>query len=260
MRPHRRLSIAGRLVAAAPLALAGCSGIDAPTAPRASASVSAYVGPDPVLFVHGWNSSKAAWTTMIGRFKADGYADAQLSSWSYNTAQSNAVTAQQIGVKVDSILAATGAPRVDLVTHSMGALSTRYYLKNLGGTTKVDAWVSLGGPNHGTNTALLCNQTSCVEMRPRSRFLGALNSGDESPFGKGDATPRVRYQTWYSACDEVINPYTSTPIAGADTTRTACLKHSQLHQDATVYGQVREWVGGGVLLAAAARGTPPRSD
>jgi len=32
-------------------------------------------------------------------------------------------------------------------------------------------------------------------------------------------------------------------LAGADMeTQTACLQHSQLHEDATVYGQVRDFV------------------
>ncbi|MCZ7414840.1 MULTISPECIES: esterase/lipase family protein [unclassified Streptomyces] len=47
----------------------------------------------------------------------------------------------------------------------MGGLSSRYYLKNLGGTSKVDSWASLGGPNHGTDMAEACFNTSCLEMR-----------------------------------------------------------------------------------------------
>jgi triacylglycerol esterase/lipase EstA (alpha/beta hydrolase family) len=37
----------------------------------------------------------------------------------------------------------------------MGALNSRYYLKNLGGTSYVDDFVSVAGTNHGTTTASL---------------------------------------------------------------------------------------------------------
>src|SRR3954470_21572075 len=86
---------------------------------------------DPILFVHGWNSSSTTWTTMVNRFAADGWTPAELNNWSYNTSQSNATTAQQIATKVNQILAATGSAKVDLISHSMGALSARYYVKNL---------------------------------------------------------------------------------------------------------------------------------
>lgn len=190
---------------------------------------------DPILFVHGWNSSSSTWTTMVNRFAADGWTSAQLNNWSYNTSQSNATTAQQIATKVDQIRSATGAAKVDLVTHSMGGLSSRYYVKNLGGDQKVDEWVSLGGPNHGTDTASFCWSTACSEMRIGSSFLAALNSGDETPGA-------VSFRTWWSACDSVINPDSSVSLSGATNTKTACLSHSDLHQDATVYGQVREFV------------------
>jgi triacylglycerol lipase len=190
---------------------------------------------DPILFVHGWNSSSSAWTTMVSRFQADGWTSAELNNWSYNTSQSNATTASQISTKVDQILAATGAAKVDIISHSMGALSSRYYLKNLGGTAKVDDWVSLGGPDHGTDTANFCFQTSCAEMRQGSSFLKALNSGDETP-------GTVTYGTWWSPCDEVINPDSSVALSGATNTETACLEHSALHEDATVYAQVRDFV------------------
>jgi len=191
---------------------------------------------DPILFVHGWNSSGSTWNTMIGRFQADGWTAAELNNWSYNTAQSNVTTAGQVNTKVDQIRAATGAAKVDIVSHSMGGLSTRYYLKNLGGQPEVDEWVSLGGPNHGTTTANLCFwNTSCFEMRPNSTFLNALNSGDETP-------GVVNYGTWWSPCDEIINPDSSVPLSGATNTQTACMTHSDLHQNATVYGQVRNFV------------------
>ncbi|WP_417323397.1 esterase/lipase family protein [Deinococcus navajonensis] len=189
----------------------------------------------PVLFVHGYNSSGSVWTTMITNFKKDGWTDAQLFSWSYDTTRSNTVTADLIRQKVDAILAQTGASKVDIISHSMGGLSSRYYLKNLGGDIKVDAWVSLGGPNHGTNFANACADPSCIEMREGSTFLGSLNSTDETP-------GNVRYGTWWSPCDEIINPDQSVLLSGATNTQTTCLSHSQLYQNSLVYTQVRDFV------------------
>lgn len=189
---------------------------------------------EPILFVHGWSSSGSVWNTMISRFQADGFSN--LNNWSYNTAQSNRTTSSQIATKVRQIRAATGAAKVDIITHSMGGLSSRWYVKFLGGTSSVDEWVSLGGPNHGTNLASLCFwQTSCIEMRAGSSFLSQLNSGDETP---GD----VRYGTWWSPCDEVINPDSSILLSGATNTRTACILHSGYLSSSTVYGQVRDFV------------------
>jgi triacylglycerol lipase len=201
-----------------------------------AASASAH---DPILFVHGYSENGSLWNTMISKFQADGWTAAELNTWTYNTSQSNATTAQQVATKVSQIRAATGAARVDLITHSMGGLSTRYYTKNLGGASYVDDWVSLGGPNHGTTTAWACswNEVSCQEMLPGSAFLNALNSGTETP-----GAPSVHYGTWWSPCDEIINPHESVLLNGATNTQTACLSHVALTTDATVYGQVRDFV------------------
>ena len=219
------------IVAASLITLAACSN-DSLTGPSPRAILTLGTR-SPILFIHGWNSSGAIWSTMIGRFEADGWAPEELYSWSYNTAQSNAVTAQQLSAKIDSILAVTGASKVNIISHSMGALSSRYYIKNLTGGSKVDAFVSLGGPNHGTNTAVFCLQISCMEMRPNSSFLNALNKKDETP-GR-----IISYNTWRSPCDEVINPYSSTSLNGATNTLTSCLRHSDLYTDSAVYAQVK---------------------
>lgn len=234
------------LAAVALTTLAACGSITDPSDPLARRTPRQ---PKPIiLFVHGWNANATTWTTMIGRFKKDGWQSSELSAFSYDFSRSNSVTADIIRGKVDSIRAANGVSQVAIVTHSMGALSARYYVRNLGGDGKVSALVSLGGTNHGTTTAQFCFQTSCQEMWPNSSFLTALNSTDET-WGTPD------YATWWSPCDEVINPDASALLDGAVNTQTACIQHSQLHEDATVYAQVRDWVkqSSAAVIVASAR-------
>jgi triacylglycerol lipase len=148
---------------------------------------------------------------------------------------SNITIAQQLQAKADSLLTVTGAKKIDLITHSMGGLSSRYFAKSLGGSEKIDALVFLGTPNHGTTLANICGIQSCLEMRPGSTFLTSLNSVDETPGG-------ARYATWWTPCDQVTTPPESVILEGAVNTETACLGHSDLYTDATVYGQVRNWI------------------
>jgi triacylglycerol lipase len=191
---------------------------------------------DPILFVHGWSSSASTWNTMVGRFEKDGYPKSHLRAYSYNTSQSNKTTAETIvKSEVEKLLASTGAAKVDVIAHSMGSLNSRWYVKFVGGESQVDEWVSLGGPNHGTNTAFFCFSTACTEMRPGSTFLNTLNAGDETPGA-------VNYGTWWSPCDEIINPDSSVPLSGATNTETACISHGALLTNETVYNQVREFV------------------
>jgi triacylglycerol lipase len=189
---------------------------------------------NPILFVHGYSSSGSYWNTMADDFRADGWPSSYLDQWSYDWRQSNATTAQQLAAEVDRLLAATGASKVDIVSHSMGGLSSRYYAKNLGGSGKIDAWVSLAGPNHGTDWANGCAYTSCLEMRIGSTFLTSLNAGDETP-------GNPRYGTWWSPCDTIINPDSSVSLNGAKNIQTACLSHTAIGSDPTVYGQVRDF-------------------
>lgn len=222
-------------MSAAAAAAGALLAVQAPLPAHAASGSTFDSASNPVLFVHGYTGAGSNWDTMASRFKTDGWPSSYLDQWSYDWHQSNATTAQQLSTEVDRLLAATGATKVDIVSHSMGGLSSRYYLKNLGGDSKVDAWVSLGGPNHGTDSANTCFDTSCTEMRIGSSFLTALNSGDETP-----GTPR--YATWWSPCDTVINPDSSVSLSGAANTQTSCLSHTGLLTDATVYAQTRNMI------------------
>ena len=209
--------------------------LTAATALSLTAAPASAAAHDPVIFVHGWNGSASNWNDMIGDFKADGYTDAELTAWNYNTAQSNKTTADQLSAVVDDVLAKTGASKVDIVTHSMGGLNSRWYLKFNGGTAKVDDWVSLAGPNHGTTSADACFDASCAEMRIGSEFLTTLNDGDETP-------GTTNYGTWWSTCDGTINPADSTPVSGARNTQTGCISHLGFLTDDGVSQDVRNFV------------------
>ncbi|MEU2256014.1 triacylglycerol lipase [Nocardia xishanensis] len=221
----RRLGMAAiTLVATATAAL----GIATPQAAAAPAR-------DPILFVHGWQGSASNWDYMWGRFLAAGYSAGEMARFSYDSSQSNKDIALEVKAQVDALRAKTGAAKVDIITHSMGGLNSRWYLKNLDGLNSVDDWVSIGGPNHGTDVANGCADASCEDMRPGSAFLAELNSGDETP-------GRVNYGTWWSPCDEIINPDQSTILSGAANTQTLCLGHIALLSSSTVFDGVRDFV------------------
>lgn len=192
---------------------------------------------NPIVFVHGLSSSSSSWDDWIADFKADGYSSSELFAWSYDWTQSNVTTAQQLATKIQSVLSQTGVSKVDLVVHSMGALNSRYYLKNLGGTSYVDDFVSTAGVNHGTTTASWCSwlYTSCAQMYTGSSFLTSLNSGDETPGS-------VSYASYWSNCDDALTPDTTAILSGATNVEVGCISHTDMNNDYGVYEQVRDFV------------------
>ena len=234
-------AVLGLILGAA--AAAACS--DNPSSPGSGAldscgdvaSLNGSAVHDPILFVHGYAGNGGNWQDMKARFRADGWADSELFSCNYSFTASNASSAAEINAQVDELIRLSGRPKVDVIAFSMGSVSSRYFLKNLGGSAKVDAWVSLAGPNHGTDAVENnnCSFTPCREIIPGSAFLTDLNSGDETP-------GLVRYATWRSACDATINPDESVVLSGATNFVAPCIAHLAMLTDPTVYNQVRAFV------------------
>ena len=191
----------------------------------------------PIMFVHGLGGSSADWGAVITLFRSDGWTAREVFAATYSSLASNASIAAAIQAHVDSVRAATGWDTIDIVSYSMGSLSSRYFLRELGGAAVTEAWVSVAGPNHGTSTAFQCALTPCVEMQPGSAFLAGLNAADETP---GD----VRYATWWSACDGLVEPPESTILDGAQNTQTACLTHANMLTD-EIYQQVKAFIASG---------------
>ncbi|WP_406345241.1 esterase/lipase family protein [Streptomyces sp. NBC_00648] len=133
-------------------------------------------------------------------------------------------SAEQLAGFVDKVLASTGAPKADLVGHSQGGMMPRWYLKFLGGASKVNTLVGIAPDNHGTTllglTALLpyfpgagdllnLATPGLADQVAGSPFLAKLNAG-------GDTVPGVHYTVIASKYDEVVTPYRSQFLNGPD--------------------------------------------
>jgi triacylglycerol esterase/lipase EstA (alpha/beta hydrolase family) len=203
--------------------------------------------PRPVVLVHGtFEDMSDNWQALSPLLYNNGYCVFALNYGSYafsgllgiygtgNIAQS----AQQLSSFVNRVLAATGSTRVDLVGHSQGGVMPRYYLKFLGGATKVHTLVGLAPSNHGTTLdglftlagffpganaflGVLC--PACEEQSAGSAFLTNLNAG-------GDTVPGVSYTVIESANDEVVTPYTSAFLSGSGVTNILLQSQCSLDQ------------------------------
>jgi triacylglycerol lipase len=190
----------------------------------------------PVIFVHGYTGSASNWTTAISLFRAAGYSSNELFAYEYNSYGDNVTNARGLATYVNTVRSRTGAAQVDIVNHSMGGLVSLWYVKQLGGAQYVRHLASLAGANHGTTSAGACLiYVTCQQMYPGSSFINTLSAGDETPGS-------TRYGTWYSPCDGIIIPYTSTVLSGATNNYVACQTHIGYLTDAVVLGQVRSFL------------------
>lgn len=203
-----------------------------PAAPAAAAART------PVVFVHGYTGSASNWTTAQSLFRAAGYSSSELYAYEYNSYGDNVANARGLATFVSQVRSRTGAARVDIVNHSMGGLVSLWYVKQLGGAQYVAHLASLAGANHGTTSAGACLIfTTCQQMYPGSSFIDTLSAGDETPGS-------TRYGTWYSPCDGVILPYTSTVLSGASNNYVACETHLGFLSDTSVLTSVRTFLAG----------------
>jgi triacylglycerol esterase/lipase EstA (alpha/beta hydrolase family) len=188
--------------------------------------------PVPVILVHGtFGDMSDSWQALSPLLSDNGYCVFALNYGFYNGSGSFGVyatgkiedSAAQLSAFVNRVLAATGASKVDIVGHSQGGMMPRYYIKNLGGGSKVDTLVGLAPSNHGTtlnglftlasyfpgSSALVgADCPACAEQEAGSSFITNLNKGGETVAG-------VNYTVIESENDEVVTPYTSAFLAPA---------------------------------------------
>lgn len=132
--------------------------------------------------------------------------------------------------------------RVQIVGHSQGPLEVRWAIKYWPDIKLlVDDLIGVAAPYHGWRQTDIYCSSACVaalwQMRMESKFMAALNSGDETP---GD----VSYTSVYTLTDELVQPYSTADLEGGTniTVQDVCpgrvVEHIEMIFDASVYGLV----------------------
>ncbi len=198
-------------------------------------------GAAPVLFVHGYGTSAAVFDDMIAHLEARGYPPSHLKAVELDPNDGSNLDAatRELTPAVEELVAATGgdpAAKIDIVAHSMGALSSRWYATKLR-PERVRTLLTIAGANHGTDQ--LCGQGTAGSVDLCPAFATAdphtvqvgLNGhrdqpADETPYSPApdrpgvppipaDATRAIRYVAVSVPDDQWIRPAASSALAGA---------------------------------------------
>ncbi|MFZ4535629.1 lipase family alpha/beta hydrolase [Propionivibrio sp.] len=156
----------------------------------------------PVLLIHGFGCSRAAWWWMRRRLEAAGWTVATISLEPIYTSIENYV--EPVSRRIDEVLAATGAKQVILVGHSMGGLAARAYLRRNGGA-KVARLVTLGTPHAGSELAKFGIGENARQMTPGSAWLATLAS----------EAPAIDTLVIFSSHDNYVIPQSNLELPGA---------------------------------------------
>jgi triacylglycerol lipase len=254
VRRRRRIPASASAALALALAVTVLGGRPAVDAAQAQAAPDA----DPVIVVAGTGAGEPAvpaldLTLLVDRLEADGYTPFVFYLPGQGLGDIGATSAA-FAPFVDQVLATTGASRVDVIGHSQGGLVARYYIKFLDGAAKVDSFVGLATPHHGTRLANLASfhglvdcvgYAFCQQVVTGSSWLAALN-GDDDTFGA------VRYTNLATTLDLIVVPYTNSfqrsPGAVNVTIQQRCplriVEHLTLALDGTTYSGIQDALAG----------------
>ena len=168
-----------------------------------------WMGPDrltpgrrpPVLLIHGYGCSRAAWWWLRRRLEAAGWTVATINLEPIYTSIETYV--EQVARRIDEVLVETGAKQLITVGHSMGGLVARAYLRRHG-KGKVILMVTLGTPHAGSELARIAIGQNAHQMTPGNAWLKALNS----------EAPSVKTLTIYSPHDNYVMPQSNLDLPG----------------------------------------------
>jgi pimeloyl-ACP methyl ester carboxylesterase len=210
----------------------------------------------PVFFVHDHGVRSSSWNMLIKYLQKFGYPARFLRAIQLTPTDGPNIDAaeKQIAPAIEKFLAEINIfliseypelqpkTKVDIVSHSMGALSSRWYAAKVR-PDRVRKWISLAGANHGTN--VLCPTAAkrpgqgaddlCpafAENEQQSYIQSVLNGSpyiadiDETPYGVGtdpagatsippDGMRKIFYFSIRTINDKWIKPEESALIDGA---------------------------------------------
>jgi len=203
--------------------------------------------PYPVVLVHGtFGDEGSNWITLGPLLANEGYCVygfnfgatiLSLPVWPFIGPRIDGLnhienSAEELSSFVNRVLSSTKKSKVDLVGWSQGGLMPNYYIKDLGGGSKVNDFVALDPTNHGTTVSGI---TTLIEVFPfandiigtLAEYIGVPAAPEQYEtsafihklFGSGEpVVSGVNYTVIETTHDEAVTPYTNAWLNGSNVT------------------------------------------
>jgi pimeloyl-ACP methyl ester carboxylesterase len=178
-----------------------------------------------LLFIHGYFCNRSVWLPAARKAAQLGYfCEAVTLEPVFGSIEEYS---GQIGDEVTALYQRSGQKRIVMVAHSMGALAARNYLER-SGDARVERLICLGAPHQGTLTAAFGRSRNTHQIRRDSLWLINLNART--------GYPRERIVSIFSVHDDIVFPYSTSELEGADNRRlfgighVSLLYHPDVHQ------------------------------
>lgn len=184
----------------------------------------------PVLFVHAYLSNRGQWWWLRRGLRQCGIAVATINL--EPPLQSIDRFAEQLGQRIEAVLAETGAQRLVLVGHSMGGLVARTFVQRHG-AGRIAELITIGTPHDGSWFAFVARGQCAREMHPGGEWLRRLSSRTPSP------VPTLNI---WSARDNFIAPQDSAMLPGAREHVLPAIGHLSMMFSPTVLAILRREV------------------
>jgi len=135
-------------------------------------------------------------------------------------------SARTLSSFVEKVRSRTGSAKVDLVGHSQGGMMPNYYIKFLGGASKVGTFVGLSPSNHGTTLMGIVNLGAKLNLLgfasavlwgvgvPGLQQQMVGSSFQKKLFAGGDTVSGPDYVVIQTKHDNVVTPYASAFLNG----------------------------------------------
>jgi triacylglycerol lipase len=186
---------------------------------------------NPVVLVHGIFDTGRVFNKMISYLTQRGWSVYDLDLIPNTGHASLDSLAQQVANFVDT----TFAPEqpIDLVGFSMGGIVSRYYVQRLGGINRVQRFVTISSPHHGTWVAYCNPGFGCLQMRPESAFLQDLNQDVEM-------LSQINFTSIWTPYDLMIIPANSSQVPVGREVIVPAMTHAWMLTDVRSLSAVTE--------------------
>lgn len=190
----------------------------------------------PILLVPGWLGRSLDMMALKERLVRDGWEEEVVLPLEFeDPVGSSQEHAEELAEALRSVLARTGARRVDIVAHSMGGLAVWVLLQEKGALLPIQRVVFLATPFEGTVTAHLAWGEGGAEMIPGSEFLQELQEG-------GWPQRWVEVLTVRTPLDLTVVPWAGATLMGVRDRVICCPTHQGLLDHEETFTIVRDFL------------------